>query len=121
MGEFDEYYIAKVFSFKDKYDYYNKCSCKQYLSSIVIPTIVIHAKDDPFIDENTLATSIDIQSAPIRLLYFDHGGHCGFVADESSYEGMGIPQYGWLADELGRGLSHIHEKTHENKTINEIY
>ena len=96
----------KVFGYKDKYEYYKDCSTKKYLSKIRVPSIVINAKDDPFVDELTLPTEDDLEDAPVRLIYHNNGGHCGFMIDEAFY--INIPQHGFIADEMGRALLHIH-------------
>jgi len=93
-----------VYNFQDKFDYYRRTGSKWVLKDVRVPTICINARDDPFVEESSLPTELDVQDAPVRLIYTTHGGHCGFVAqDNEKY------QYGWLAYEMARGLVHIHE------------
>ena len=101
IGEFDEYFIARAFGFKDKLDYYEKCGSKRFLSSIAVPTIAINARDDPFVMEEHLPTyEDDVGAAPVRLIYKSKGGHCGFLSSgpEGNY---------WLPNEMARALDHI--------------
>lgn len=44
IGEFDDAFIARVFNFKDKNDYYLKSGSKWYLSKIRVPVVVINAR-----------------------------------------------------------------------------
>lgn len=118
IGDFDDAYIAPIYHFKDKLDYYQQTASRWYLRRIRIPTIAINAIDDPFIEADSLPTSDDVGEAPVRLIYHDYGGHCGFVADETSYRDPGIaidtdepitvPDHGWLAEEMARAIVHIH-------------
>jgi uncharacterized protein len=117
IGEFDDAYIAPIYNFTDKVDYYRKSGSKWYLSKIRVPAIAINAYDDPFIEEVSLPSAADVGDlAPVRLVYHRYGGHCGFIADRESYrlpdakpnDEIYVPSHGWLADELARVIWHIH-------------
>jgi len=77
--EFDDVYTAPVHGFSSAQDYYTKSSSKQFLKFITIPTLIIHAKDDPFMPESILPTKDEI-SKNVSLEISEHGGHVGFVA-----------------------------------------
>lgn len=119
IGEFDDAYIAPIYNFTDKVDYYRKTGSKWFLSKIRVPAIAINAYDDPFIEEGSLPSAQDVgDEAPVRLIYHKNGGHCGFLADQESYrlpdsnleDELYVPSHGWLADELARAIWHIHTK-----------
>jgi hypothetical protein len=76
--EFDEVYTAKINGFQSAQDYYTKSSAKQYLKNITKPTLIIHAKDDPFMTQAVIPLKKDISST-ITLEILEHGGHVGFV------------------------------------------
>lgn len=116
IGEFDDAYIAKIYGFADKFDYYRKCGSKWWLSSIRVPVVAINALDDPFIDSESLPTEHDIKDAPVRLIYHEKGGHCGFAAKRMSVEKDSplTPSHGWLGEELSRIIHHIHERHNES-------
>jgi predicted alpha/beta-fold hydrolase len=81
IGDFDDAYIATIYNFKDKNDYYIQNGSKAFLPQIRVPVISINAVDDPFIPEHSLPHPVDdVGGAPVRLIYHEHGGHCGFVA-----------------------------------------
>jgi len=104
IGEFDDYFIAQIYGFQDKVDYYRKTGSKWWLNKIRVPTIAVNARDDPFIEESSLPSEEDVKTAPVRLIYTDQGGHCGFIGSAVDYN---IPSWGYIAEELGRIIDHI--------------
>jgi len=76
--EFDEVYVARVHGFNSAQDYYTKSSAKQYLKDISTPSLIIHALDDPFMNEKILPNKKEI-SPHIKLDISQHGGHVGFI------------------------------------------
>lgn len=76
--EFDDVYTAKIHGFKDALDYYDKNSSKQFLKGIKIPTLMIHAKDDPFMPSSVLPSKEEL-SQMISFELNENGGHVGFV------------------------------------------
>ena len=79
IREFDELYTAKIHGFKSSRDYYQKCSAHQFLKDIRVPTLIIHALDDPFMTPEVLPNKSEI-SKFITLDISTHGGHVGFVS-----------------------------------------
>lgn len=96
LREFDEAYTAPIGGFKDRADYYATCSAKDHLKDIKIPTVLITAKDDPFVSvEDYLKAPL----SPMILLHVeDHGGHMGYL----SSRGLGFER--WLDQALKRYL-----------------
>ena len=45
---FDDRITGPLHGFQNANDYYHKCSSIRYLDKIATPTLIIHAKDDPF-------------------------------------------------------------------------
>lgn len=76
--EFDEHITAPLHGFEDANDYYNKSSCIHFLKKIETPTLVIHAKDDPFMNE-TVVPEPEQMSSQIQLEVSEKGGHVGFI------------------------------------------
>jgi hypothetical protein len=79
IEEFDELYTAPINGFNSAKDYYTQCSAKQYLKDIRIPTLIIHALDDPFMTEEILPSKEDKVSKSVVFKLSKHGGHVGFV------------------------------------------
>lgn len=101
IGDFDDAFIAPIYGFKDKVDYYKKSDSKRFLHRIRVPTLVINAVDDPFVEERTLPTTDDVGDAPVRLHYEPFGGHCGFKPHT-----VKSPN-GWVAEEIARALAYV--------------
>lgn len=76
LDGFDELYTAPRHGFLSAKDYYDKSSALPVLKNIVKPTLIISAKDDPFL--GIVASENDI-SPSTQLLYPKHGGHTGFI------------------------------------------
>jgi predicted alpha/beta-fold hydrolase len=49
LVDFDDHYTAPIHGYKDAKDYYDQCNCRQFLSNIKIPALLVNAKDDPFL------------------------------------------------------------------------
>ncbi len=76
--EFDDACTAPVHGFESAADYYTRCSAKRFFSDIVKPTLIIHAKDDPFTGEGVIPRAHDLPEN-VMLDVQEHGGHIGFV------------------------------------------
>ena len=78
IREFDELYTAPIHGFSSADDYYAKNSAKQFLKDIETPTLIVHAKDDPFMTPEVLPKKEEI-SKFITLEVSEKGGHVGFI------------------------------------------
>jgi uncharacterized protein len=76
--QFDEWVTAPVHGFASAQDYWSRSSCKQFLTQVNRPTLVLNALNDPFLPPTSLATPAQV-SAQVTLEYPEHGGHCGFL------------------------------------------
>ncbi|HYP01782.1 MAG TPA: alpha/beta fold hydrolase [Pyrinomonadaceae bacterium] len=81
LRQFDERYTAPHGGFRDAADYYARSSSLPLLASIKIPTLIIHAEDDPFIPFDSLRHPSVEANPNLILLAPEHGGHVGFVGD----------------------------------------
>jgi len=75
--EFDTLVTARLHGFRDADDYWFKVSSKPLLKSIAVPTLVINAKNDPFLPSWALPTLDDVSSA-VLLEQPETGGHVAF-------------------------------------------
>jgi len=78
MWAFDDAVTAPLHGFGGTADYWTRASSKPWLGRIGIPTLVINAKNDPFIPAASLARASEV-SPHVLLEQPDHGGHAGFV------------------------------------------
>jgi predicted alpha/beta-fold hydrolase len=76
--EFDEYVTAPLHGFSGADDYYQKSSAVNFIHQIQTPTLILHAKDDPFMSEDVLPNEREL-SPSVRLELSDKGGHVGFM------------------------------------------
>lgn len=76
--EFDDAWTAPLNGFRDADDYYARSECGPYLKSIRRPTLIVHAKDDPFMGPDILPRAEEL-SPFVTLELPDAGGHVGFV------------------------------------------
>ncbi len=75
--EFDTLVTARLHGFRDAGDYWLRVSAKPLLKSIAVPTLVINAKNDPFLPASALPAAADASPA-ITLEQPDSGGHVAF-------------------------------------------
>ena len=73
--DFDNKYTAPLHGFKNAYDYYEKCSCIDWLDKIEIPSLIVNAKDDPFLGKKCYPK---IKTDFFRTEFPKYGGHVGF-------------------------------------------
>jgi len=77
--DFDEYVTAPLHGFDGADHYYTVSSSRQYLKGITVPTLLLHARTDPFMTEKAIPGQNEL-SESVVLEVSTHGGHVGFVA-----------------------------------------
>ena len=77
LFEFDDAYTGPIHGFQGALDYWARCASKPFLKDIRIPTLVLNARNDPFIPEASLPGVKDISSY-VTLHQPATGGHAGF-------------------------------------------
>jgi len=75
--EFDTLVTARLHGFRDADDYWLRVSSKPLLKTISVPTLVINARNDPFLPAWALPTADDVSTA-ITLEQPATGGHVAF-------------------------------------------
>lgn len=88
--QYDDRVVAPLHGFKNVEDYYRRSSSRQFLKNIAVPTLVIQARDDPFMTTAVLPAAEEL-SAQVRLEVIGGGGHVGFVTGPNPFK----PRY-WL-------------------------
>ncbi len=79
--EFDHWFTAKVHGFESAEHYWECCSSKPGLSQVVIPTLLLNARDDSFLGEECYPEEIARMSDLFHFMAPKHGGHVGFSGD----------------------------------------
>jgi predicted alpha/beta-fold hydrolase len=72
---FDNVVTAPLHGYRDTDDYWDRASAKHILHDITVPTLVLNARNDPFLPGIHLPASA---SQAVRLDYTAQGGHVGF-------------------------------------------
>jgi len=91
LYEFDNVVTAPLHGYLDTDDYWHRASAKHVLNDITIPTLVLNAKNDPFLPGRYLPLKA---AKCVQLDYPDRGGHVGFVSGK-------IPgQLDWLPQKI---------------------
>jgi predicted alpha/beta-fold hydrolase len=89
--EIDDLYTAPVHGFKDAGDYWLRSSSKPWLRQIELPTLLINARNDPFLPFSALPGRQQVSSA-VEMIYPDCGGHVGFVSGNFAGELRWLPE-----------------------------
>ena len=80
IEQFDDRYVAPPFGFADADDYYAKASSLPFIGRIRIPTLIIHAMDDPFIPFAPLRHPSIASNPYVLLTATERGGHVAFIS-----------------------------------------
>ena len=77
--DFDEHYTAPLHGYSGALDYYTQNSSLQFLKNIRTPTLIINAKNDPFLSDACFPVGV-LQDHPyVRISVPVRGGHVGFA------------------------------------------
>ena len=74
---FDNVVTAPLHGYRDTNDYWHRASARHVLGDITVPTLVLNARNDPFLPGRHLPS---VASPRVVLDYPEQGGHVGFVA-----------------------------------------
>jgi predicted alpha/beta-fold hydrolase len=103
LREFDDRITAPLHGFRDANDYYARATCRPYLTTVAVPTLLIHAADDPFMSPTVVPAGRELSRATLLELS-PHGGHVGFIAGE-----RWAPHY-WLETRIPAFFAaHLHD------------
>jgi uncharacterized protein len=80
IRKFDDAITAPHMGFRDVAHYYERASALPFIKHITVPTIIVHAKDDPFIPFAPFERPEVATNPNVALLATDHGGHVGFIS-----------------------------------------
>lgn len=84
IREFDDRFTAVAHGFANVSDYYDRASALRVIDRIRVPTLIIHAHDDPFIPFEPLRHPSIAANPYILLLDPERGGHVAFLAAKPS-------------------------------------
>lgn len=76
--DFDDKIVALNNGFADAEDYYQQSSATGFLVSIMTPTLLLHARNDPWVPAEMYLRRTYQQGGALTLLMAPDGGHVGF-------------------------------------------
>ncbi len=79
LRDFDNVVTAPLHGFKDTNDYWRRASSKSELGRIAVPTLIVHARNDPFLPGRHLPAAGEV-SQHVTLECPEGGGHTGFAS-----------------------------------------
>lgn len=80
FGVFDREVTARLNGFRDEVHYWSDSSSSRYLKNIRVPSLLIHAADDPFFPAQYFPHSELAGHPYLESLMTQQGGHLGFMA-----------------------------------------
>jgi predicted alpha/beta-fold hydrolase len=86
IRQFDEHFTAPHGGFRDADDYYARASSRTVLKEIRVPTLIIHAADDPLIPVEPFLDRDIADNPDVLLVLTRRGGHVGFLSDRAEGE-----------------------------------
>ncbi|WP_246316363.1 YheT family hydrolase [Tepidicella baoligensis] len=78
LQAFDDAFTAPVHGFLGVHDYWRRASAKPGMRELRLPTLVLNARNDPFVPFASLPTAAEVPSH-VALWQPRHGGHVGFA------------------------------------------
>jgi predicted alpha/beta-fold hydrolase len=97
--EFDDAATAPLHGFDTAEHYYRESSSAGFIPAITAPTLVIHARDDPFLPFGAIPEAAMHANPAVTPVISDHGGHVGFVSGGVPF----VPHF-WAEDCIVRWL-----------------
>jgi uncharacterized protein len=90
LREFDDRITALYSGFTSADDYYYRAAAARVLDHVAVPSLILHALDDPFVRLSEESREKMNANPSITLMESRHGGHCAFLAEPhgaSGYDG----------------------------------
>ena len=78
LHAFDDVVTAPLHGYRDADDYWLRASSKPLLGRIAVPTLLLNARNDPFLPGTALPRQDEVAACVTRE-FPAHGGHVGFV------------------------------------------
>jgi len=70
---------APLNGFSSAEEYYRLCSSGPFLTAVRVPTLLLHAVDDPFFPSGSIPVDVAEANPATEMRLVPHGGHVGFV------------------------------------------
>lgn len=82
LFDFDDAVTAPVHGFQNARDYYSRSSSIKFLAQVRRPTLLLSARNDPFLPPEVLDDVADVarSNSCLQVEFHELGGHVGFVS-----------------------------------------
>jgi len=90
--EFDNLVTAPLHGFRDTDDYWSRASSGPHLAAIRVPTLLLNARNDPFLPEHALLAAARGAAPCVVLEFPPTGGHAGFLSGPFPGRHSWLPQ-----------------------------
>ena len=87
VREFDNTFTAPMNGFRDVTDYYTRSSSLQFIPNITIPTLLVNARNDPFLSPECFPGALARELPNVWMEFPEQGGHCGFPSKTGGIQG----------------------------------
>jgi uncharacterized protein len=87
MREFDDRITAHYCGFTGADDYYSRASAANVIDRIAVPTLIVHAANDPFIRLRPETRQRILANPNIAYIETADGGHCAFLGERDGDPG----------------------------------
>ena len=81
LRDFDDKVTAYYCGFEGASDYYERSAAANVVDRIAVPTLILHAANDPFIRILPQTRQKIISNPNIAFVETEDGGHCSFIAE----------------------------------------
>jgi len=86
IRQFDDKIVARYWHFRDADDYYFQAASARVVEQIAVPTLILHAQDDPFIRLLPETRAKLLANPHITFVETPHGGHCAYLSNDEGDE-----------------------------------
>ena len=92
LRDFDDQITAHYCGFKGASDYYQRSAAAHVVDRIAVPTMILHAANDPFIRILPETRQKILANPYITFIETEDGGHCSFLAESDGNDGRWAEQ-----------------------------
>ena len=87
LRDFDDKVTAHYCGFEGASDYYERSAAANVVDRIAVPTLILHAANDPFIRILPETRQKILSNPNITFVETEDGGHCSFLAEADGDDG----------------------------------
>lgn len=88
LYDFDNAVTAPLHGFADAHDYYRRSSSLQFLEAVRVPTLLLSARNDPFLPTEVI-DRVQLEASNNKFLELEiwsRGGHVGFISGSTPFD-----------------------------------